>query len=89
MKNVLSPISDRKISAKAARKPDLPRTEFCAQSCKTTNAFAPLSSEKMVGWVHLVRKTHTLIIYSAIGSHYYNTDALVDQRMVFGTIERV
>ena len=33
MKNVLSPISDRKISAKAARKPDFPRAELAAQSC--------------------------------------------------------
>lgn len=31
-KNVLSPISDKKISVNAARKPDLPKAEFAAHS---------------------------------------------------------
>ena len=35
MKNVLSPISDRKIRAKAAKNPDLPSAELGAQSCTT------------------------------------------------------
>lgn len=32
-KNVLSPISDKKMSAKAAKKPDLPSTDCAAHSC--------------------------------------------------------
>jgi hypothetical protein len=33
MKNVLSPISDTKMIANAAKKPDLDSAEFLAQSC--------------------------------------------------------
>ena len=35
-KNVLSPISERKIKEKAAKKPDFPIAECAAQSCKCT-----------------------------------------------------
>jgi hypothetical protein len=33
IKKVLSPISERKISANAARKPDFPNAELVAHSC--------------------------------------------------------
>ena len=46
MKKVLSPTSDKKISAKAAKNPDRPRTEFAAQSCGMV--------EILLGWSRII-----------------------------------
>lgn len=39
IKKVLSPISDAKISAKAAKHPDLPTGELAIYSCKAMSSF--------------------------------------------------
>lgn len=55
-KKVLSPISERKIREKAAKKPDFPIAEWAAQSCKSSPCFSNYGGFLTIA---MMRKTYT------------------------------
>ena len=62
MKNVLSPISDRNMSEKAARKPERPSTDCAAHSCGSpqqtlsTGTFLPVREQQPPGQLVMQRQ---------------------------------